>query len=221
VKPGAYDRVVAELGDVLVRSGIEARRRPAPNVLLLPARVLDRVAGRTLGSMVPDRLMLLAGPGLEILVYPSDIAISGEKPLVARSRAAIASRLTRAPAWMTISAEAQAIEDEIEATTRMMASAERSAALSRIDEQLASIVLPYDEWETLYRMRLQVDLGLDDREPDPSPQRPAAPARPESRVGRLVSIGYGFGVFALLTLDVLLLLTGRTAENPPAKETRR
>ena len=211
VKPGAYDRVVSELDDVLVRSGIDARRRPAPNVLLLPARLLDRVAGRTLGNMVPDRLMLLVGPGIEILVYPSDIAISGERTAVARSRAAIASRLTRAPAWMTISAEAQAIEDEIEAVAHMTGSADPSDALARIDRQLASIVLPFDEWETLYRMRLQVGLGHDDREPDLGQVRPIAPAPPESRLERLVSIGYGFGVFVLLVFDVFLLLTGRTS----------
>jgi hypothetical protein len=210
VKPGAYDRVVAELRDVLVAAGIEVRRRPAPNVLLLPARLLDRVAGRTLGSMVPDRLMLLVGPGLEILVYPSDIAISGERSLVARSRSAIATRLVRTPAWMTISAEAQAIEDRIEDIASLPPSPDRSAGLAVIDRQLASVVLPFDEWETLYRMRLQLvrtpherDEGVRDEMPQP------LSTRPEARFERVASIGYGIGVVVLLAVDVLLLLTGR------------
>ena len=54
-------------------------------------------AGRSLGALVPDRLMLLAGRDLEVLVYPSDVAISGTKAAMARARAAIASRLTEAP----------------------------------------------------------------------------------------------------------------------------
>jgi hypothetical protein len=209
VKPGAYDRVVGELEEVLARSDLHVRRRPAPNVLLLPARLLDRVAGRTLGRMVPDPLMLLVAPGLEILVYPSDIAISGERAQVARSRAAIATRLTRAPAWLTVSADAQAIEDAIEAIAHLPGSADRSAALAAVDGRLWSVVVPFDEWETLYRMRLQVDVPDEDGTTRPVAPPPPAPRLRQSTLDRLVSVGFGVGVFVLLSLDVLLLVTGR------------
>ena len=213
MKPGTYDRVVAELEEVLIQSELDVRRRPAPDVVLLPARLLDRVAGRALGSMVPDHLVLLVGPGLEILVYPSDVAISGEKSQVARSRAAIASRLTRAPAWMTISSEAQAIEDEIERLAHTPSSADRAAGLAAVDRQLASVVIPFDEWETLYRMRLQLGRVPDEMaatRAEPT-ERPGSPRGP--RVERLFGIGYAASVFALLVLDVLVLLTGRRSAN--------
>ena len=213
VKPGVYDRVVAELEEVLIQSELDVRRRPAPDVVLLPARLLDRVAGRALGTMVPDHLVLLVGPGLEILVYPSDVAISGEKSQVARSRAAIASRLTRAPAWMTISSEAQAIEDEIERLAHTPSSADRAAGLAAVDRQLASVVIPFDEWETLYRMRLQLGRVPDEMaatRAEPT-ERPGSPREP--RVERLFGIGYAASVFALLVLDVLVLLTGRRSTN--------
>jgi hypothetical protein len=211
MKPGRYDRVIAELEEVLTQSGLDVRRRPAPDALLLPARLLDRVAGRALGSMVPDHLVLLVGPSLEILVYPSDVAISGEKARVARSRAAIASRLTRAPAWMTISAEAQSIEDDIERLARMPSSPARAVGLAAVDRQLASVVIPFDEWETLYRMRLQLG-HMDDTAatPDEPIERPGSPREP--RVERLFGIGYAAIVVVLLVIDVLVLLTGRRSD---------
>ncbi len=162
VKPGAYDHVVGELEEALTRSGLDVRRRAAPRVLLAPARLLDRVAGRALGSMVPDHLVLLTGAGLEILVYPSDLAVSGQQTQVARARAVIASRLTGAPAWMTFSAEGQAIEDQIEQLASRPSSADRAADLAEVDRRLASVVIPFDEWETLYRMRLQVGRSPED-----------------------------------------------------------
>ena len=208
VKPGAYDAVVTEIADVLARSDLEVRRRPAPAVLLIPARLLDRVAGRTLGSMVPDRLALLMGHDLKIFVYPTDIAISGGRDEVARSRAAITGRLMRAPAWLTVSAEGQAIEDRIEALAKASSAHDRASELAVIDRQLASIVLPSEEWETLYRLRLQValvgEVEAQDAIPPPPPSDEAEP-----RLDRLVGVGYSVAVVALLALDVLLLLTGR------------
>jgi hypothetical protein len=214
VRPGAYDRVVEDLEDVLTGSGIDIRRKPAPDVLLLPARLLDRVAGRALGSIVPDKLILLVGPGLEILVYPTDVAISGEKTNVARSRAAIASHITSAPAWMTISAEAQAIEDAIERLAHAPPSAYRAAALATLDRRLATAIISFEEWETLYRMRLQLqhvpgDAAVDRDEPTARPAVPPAPV-----FERLAGLGYAATVLALLILDVLLLMTSRRADHP-------
>ncbi len=113
VKPGAYDQVLGQLRDVLDAADLPVRVRPAPAIVSLPPRLLDAVAGRRLGGLVPDRLMLLVGDELEVLVYPSDVAISGTKIATARARAAISSTLTRAPAYMTTSAEAQRVEDAI------------------------------------------------------------------------------------------------------------
>ena len=45
-------------------------------------------------ALVPDELVSLEGERLSALVYPSDIALLGEKAVVARARAAIVGRLT-------------------------------------------------------------------------------------------------------------------------------
>lgn len=176
VRPGGYDRVVADLERALDDAGLAVDRRPAPRILAVPGRLLGSIAGDAVRSLVPDKLVLLVGAGLEVGLYPSDIAISGERTTVARARAAIASRLVATAAWMTASAEAQEIEGRLE----QLASARRaggepgapgatdgdagpvdvSAELRSIDEALAVITIPHDEWEVLYRLRLQVERDL-------------------------------------------------------------
>jgi hypothetical protein len=98
-----------------------------------------------------------------------DVLISGKEAAVTRARAAIASRLTTSAAHLTVSAEAQAIEDRLMALAIPPGSlrGERprfdevaSAEFAAIDEKLASIKVPYDEWEVLYRQRLQVERDL-------------------------------------------------------------
>src|SRR5206468_10283546 len=78
-----------------------------------------------------------------------------------------ASRLATWAAHLTVSAEAQGIEGRV---TRLARGATRDAGpvfddasadeLAAIDHLLATIQIPYDEWEVLYRQRLQVERDL-------------------------------------------------------------
>jgi hypothetical protein len=80
----------------------------------------------------------------------------------------MASRLTTTAAHLTVSAEAQAIEDRLTALANGSGNPERrprfddaaAASFEAIDRSLATIVIPYDEWEVLYRQRLQVERDL-------------------------------------------------------------
>jgi hypothetical protein len=134
-----------------------------------PARLLAAVAGKDSAVLVPDRMVQLHGPSIDILIYPMDLLIAGKPQEVARARAAMASRLTTTAAHLTTSAEAQAIEDRIAALGRgTEADAEErprfddaaEVELAALDEALASLEIPYDEWEVLYRERLQVERDL-------------------------------------------------------------
>jgi hypothetical protein len=98
-----------------------------------------------------------------------DLLISGKPRLVARARAAMASRLTTSAAHLTISAEAQAIEDRLATLARPAPETPdvprrfddaAAAEFAAIDEQLSTIEIPYEEWEVLYRQRLQVERDL-------------------------------------------------------------
>lgn len=163
VKPRGYDRVVMDLADALDEAGLPASIGDAPWVLTLPARLLTAVAGENVRKLRPDRLVELSAPTLRIGVYPSDIAMSGTTRDLVRARAAILSRLTTTAAHLTTSAEAQKVEDLIATiTTREPRRGVDAihAAFAPIDESLLALSVPTDEWDTLYRLRLQVERDL-------------------------------------------------------------
>jgi hypothetical protein len=158
--------------------------------------------------------VLLVRSDLEILVYPSDLAMSGARTTVARARAAAATGLIGAPAWLTVSADSQAIEDDIIRASHLSPEA-ASPLLTNIDHRLATSVIAFDDWETLLRLRLQLQVAADRAEPPGaiSPTSPAAIADVRGaqagmpvRRARLVEWVAALGVAGLLVLDVLLLV---------------
>jgi hypothetical protein len=156
-------------------------------------------------------------------VYPSDIAISGTSHDRTRARAAIVSRLATASAHMTTSKEAQEVEDRLGKLARSdgavgAASGAASAAaatsgarvpaeLKAIDATLLDLAVPTDEWDILYRIRLQIERDLligaepgtafPGHEPNPqrvaasrgSTQRETAATSERRRVGRADPVG--------------------------------
>jgi hypothetical protein len=219
VKPGGYDRVLADLEAVLDDAGLAMDPRPAPAILSIPPRLLDAVAGKALGGLVPDRLMLLRSRSLDVLVYPSDVALSGTRESVARARAAIAAQLTDSPAYLTASAESEKIEDEIRdvaAATDHVSPTGIGALTTRIqalDRQIARLMVPFDEWETVYRERLQIERDLLAKQLDIERSVLADQTLDESaRAGHRLSpadwllAGASIG---LLALDVALLIERR------------
>lgn len=162
VKPRGYDKVVRDLGDALDSAGLSSDAGDAPWVLTLPARLLTAVAGGNVRKLRPDRLIELSSPTLRIGVYPSDIAISGSTRDRTRARAAIQSRLATTSAHVTTSAEAQKVEDQIAA---LASSGEppgvgADAAFEAIDAGLLELAVPTDQWDILYRLRLQLERDL-------------------------------------------------------------
>lgn len=212
VKPGGYDRVLDDLHRVLDSAGLSVTIRPAPAIVSLPPRLLDAVAGRALGGLVPDRLMMLTGPDLEVLAYPSDVAISGTKIATARARSAIAVELTTSPAYMTTSAEAQRIEDEIAelAGAEGVSATARRRRLQELDMKIAKLAVPFDEWETIFRQRLQVELDLLGAEVDGQGPAWLAVEQPPSVLERLAAIG----TVALIVTDATLLLANLVKPRP-------
>jgi hypothetical protein len=163
VKPGGYDAVLDDVIAGLRHAGLDVDTSDAGVLLSGPPKLLDLIAGRGLGELVPDRLMILRGQNLEVLVYPSDLAISGTKEMVARARAALATRVSDAPAYLTTSAEAQHVEDRLDEIRHAAQTNPVGAtldALHDVDEKLARLTVSYEEWDILYRERLQVEHEL-------------------------------------------------------------
>ena len=184
VHAGGYETMVNDLDKALRESGLTVERRPAAAILAVPARLVGRVAGGGVRALVPDELTTLYSPVLVVELYPSDIAISGQKLAVARARAAIASRLTATSAYLTTSKEAQAVEDRLEGIVRARGTTHEEGRPGRsdglieevraIDTTLATLDVDYAEWEVLYRMRLQIERDLLVGSPVGQPLQPPA-----------------------------------------------
>jgi hypothetical protein len=161
VQPGGYERVSTDVEAALDGAGLEIARGRAPIALELPSRLLATVGGSSVRRLVPDRLFVLKNKRLEVTLHPSDIAISGKREHLARARAAIATQMTFTAAYMTTAEESQQVEDVLLAISEGRA---RAGAMAAVDDRLARLTIPHDEWEVLYRQRLQVERDLWERQ---------------------------------------------------------
>lgn len=215
VKPGAYEAVVRDLETALDDAGLDMTRAKAPVVLTIPPRLLALVGGAGVRRLVPDDLVLLKRDDLEVLVYPSDASLIGSRRSLARGRAAIAARLTFTEAYLTASAEGQEIEDQVAELSRSGSASE--ADFRELDRRLAELVVPFEEWDALYRLRLQVEthvraraMGVVASEPGTG-SAPLLPApRLTTRVGSAGAVQWLIAAVSILlpAIDITLALLG-------------
>ena len=155
VKGDRYEAVVADLEAALHEANLPVERKPASGWFEIPPRLLAAVGGDAVRGSIPTELTGFGTDGLEIVVYPSDVALLGRKELVSQARAAVARRLTSSDAYLTTAKESEEIEDHLAEIMRKQTVV--AADFQAIDDQLSKLVAPYDDWETLYRLRLQVE----------------------------------------------------------------
>jgi hypothetical protein len=160
IQPDGYERVAGELEAAVDGAGLELTRARAPRVLEAPSRLLAAVGGASVRRLVPDRIVMLRARDLEVTIHPSDVAVAGSKEAVARARAAVSNRLTKTEAYLTASKEAQEVEDAIRALREPADADDALTTLETIDARLAKLTVPYEEWEVLYRQRLQIERDL-------------------------------------------------------------
>lgn len=166
VKPDGYDRLVDDVQELLANAGLPVEAKTAPAVLSAPAWLLSKVAGPNVGRLRAERLVELRNVCLRIQVYPSDMAISGPTHERTKARVAILSGLTTTAAYLTATAEAQAIEDVIvglasrAATDGKPTRAMVAAEFAEIDHAMSELDLAPEEWEVLYRLRLRIERDL-------------------------------------------------------------
>ncbi len=161
VKPGEYEHLVADLRAALTANGIGTTDHDAPGILLMPGRLLGLLAGKHVEGLVPDRLVELRAPDLEVTVFPSDIAISGRTEARLAARAVLMTRLVTAAAHSTTNDESQKVEDRIERlVTSRPSSAKAGDGLAAIDKTLEQLDIPAEDWDILFRLRLQAERDL-------------------------------------------------------------
>jgi hypothetical protein len=160
VQPGGYDTVVRDLRAALDRAKLPLATRRAGWMYELPGRILALCGGKRVGALVPEKLLVLYDPGVEIVIHPMDLAVRGRKGPLSRARAAIARELTFTRAYQTWTKQAQEIEDALARAAR------GEADLDAIARRIADTELDFEQWEILYRLLLQVRLRTSPLETD-------------------------------------------------------
>ena len=106
----------------------------------------------------------LRGADVRVGIYPSDVAVSTTEELRTRIRAAILAAMGNADAHLTTSAEAQDVEDRLKRVTAEARDAQGSRPegpeLAAIDRTLLALDVPNEEWDILYRLRVQAERDL-------------------------------------------------------------
>lgn len=216
VRPGRYEALVGRVEGILRDAELDVERRDGSRILTGPARLLASISGTGIRSLVPDRLAVLAGPEVELEVYPSDLAISGRAQALARARAAIVRDLRSEDCWLTTRRDAQEIEDRLAALHDPPRPVD-APALAEIDRRLATESIDDEEWDVLYRRRLQVvadatgtnldaaatgtDPGGRDAEPGRRLGEGLGGNRPRLSLGTIL----GAATAGLVLVDILLL----------------
>ena len=159
-----YDETVDTLQGALADAGILLQAVPAPRVLSAPAWILSRLSGPGIASLRSERLIELCNADVRVGIYPSDVAVSTQSRLRTPIRATILASLINTDAHLTMSAEAQKIEDELKKARAEDRLTKQRAAISSINATLLQAEISTDEWDLLYRLRLQVERDMLGRE---------------------------------------------------------
>lgn len=132
----------------------------ASGLKVWPMRTVGFAAEHLLGAVVRGEPMRLEAGELEIYAYATNISIQGPKEDTYRVRAAVERRLGFHQAYLTWNDHAQEIEDAL-----LAAHEEADGDVERLRERLDEVQADMDtaslnseEWNVLYRRRLQIEL---------------------------------------------------------------
>ena len=163
MREGADDDALVEaLRDALRSIGIddiEVAQASGPKVW--PMRTVGFAAEHLLGAVVRGEPMKLEAGDVEIFAYATNISIQGPKEETYRVRAAIDRRLGFHDAYLTWNDNAQEIENAL-LVAHQEADGDVEVLRDRLDEIQADMdteSLNGEEWNVLYRRRLQIELA--------------------------------------------------------------
>lgn len=137
-----------------------------------PMRTVGFASKHLLGAVVRGDPVRMASDDIEIFAYATNISIQGPKEQTYRVRAAVQRKLGFHDAYLTWNDDAQEIEERL-LTAHREANGDVEALRERLDEiqgEMDTASLNSEEWNVLYRRRLQVELAAradrDEREAD-------------------------------------------------------
>ena len=174
-----YLDVLDAVQRALHAGGVPAQRGHVVGLLRFPTAVLAFVAGGRIQAPHAETARLSA-ERVEVLLYPFDLVISGDRTQVSLAQAIVAEHLPRTKAYMTWSEQGNALEDRLKrlwarvarerGEDRSVAAArepvptgrngEIVAEVGRAAQDLKGLCLSFDEWEILFRELLMIERDL-------------------------------------------------------------
>ena len=127
-----------------------------------PLRTIGFASKHLLGAVIRGEPMRLRTNDIEILAYATNVSIQGPKEEAYRVRAAVERELAFRNAYLTWNEEAQHFEDDLMRIHRS-ADGDVAALHAELDEVQARIdvaSLNLEEWNVLYRLRLQLEQNV-------------------------------------------------------------
>ena len=161
MRPGSSEEKLSEAVAGALRGldlGEVARGR-VEGPISWPLRTVGYAARHLLGASVRGDPVHLRVGELELFAYATDVAVLGKEGLAHRARAALERELALGEVYLTWSEGSQALEDEL-IRVHEAAHSDRAtlvAELDRLQERIDAASLPSDEWDVLYRLRLQME----------------------------------------------------------------
>ncbi len=143
----------------------ERRRLEGPRSW--PLRTTGYAARHLLGRMVHTDPVLISGEHLQVVVYATNVGILGPEQEAYPARAAIEKRLAFTRAYLSWSPQSQSFEDELRQLYEQRDGRDGhdgrdgreslDRQLERLQARIDAAPLASDEWNLLYRLRLQVE----------------------------------------------------------------
>ncbi|MGH2379766.1 MAG: hypothetical protein ACRDG7_00890 [Candidatus Limnocylindria bacterium] len=124
-----------------------------------PLRTVGFASRHLLGAVVRGEPMRLRATDVDILAYATNVSIQGPKEDAYRIRAAMERELAYRNTYLTWYEESQGFEDELQ-RLHESANGDVEALRARLDdvqERIDVASLNTEEWNVLYRLRLQLE----------------------------------------------------------------
>ena len=122
-------------------------------------------ARHLLGAVVRGVPIRIVDGEVEVLAYATNIAVNGPKERAYELRAAVEREVAFCNAYLTWNDEAQELEDEL-MTVDGQANGDLEALRRRLDgiqKRIDRASLNSEEWNVLYRLRLQLEQSAERR----------------------------------------------------------
>jgi len=160
VKEGRFGELTRDVRAWLEElTGERSQQNELRGVESWPMRVLRFAAARLLRSVVADDPIRLRAATVEVALFAMNLSVTAPKSDVYRMRAALQKRLALTEAFLTWSEVPQHFEAELMKLhfSKDLTLERRIAALEALQDEIDAAPLKSDEWDVLYRLRLQVE----------------------------------------------------------------